>query len=141
MYTSEYPIINVTVDVCILARNQLLLIRRGKDPFKGKLALPGGYVNADETLVQAAARELKEETGLTFPEHEFRYEGYLDDVDRDPRGRNISIVFGIYLADLDLIKSAQAGDDAAEVVIVPLEKARGNHEDFAFDHWDAIFML
>ena len=71
MYTSDYPIFSVTVDVvCLTVRRdsfQVLLVERGSDPFEGQLALPGGFVEIDEELEHAARRELREETSVDAP--------------------------------------------------------------------------
>ena len=68
-YVYDWPRPMVTVDAAVFAffghRARLLLVRRGKEPFKGKWALPGGFIEIDEELEDAVARELAEETGLT----------------------------------------------------------------------------
>ena len=102
----------VTVDAVVFAlgkgRTNVLLINRGKEPFKGRWALPGGFVGMDEELCVAAGRELAEETGLVGIELE--QIGAFGKCGRDPRGRNISVVFmGIAGKDKTRVK---AGDDA-----------------------------
>ena len=73
VHTSKYPIFSVTVDVvCLTVRDdrfQVLLIRRGETPHKGKLALPGGFVRISEDLEAAARRELAEETAVAAPRY------------------------------------------------------------------------
>ena len=94
-YTYSYPRPAVTVDCLIFKQKgeiwQLLLIQRDKPPFEGSWALPGGFVDIDEPLEQAAERELEEETGMSGIRlkqfHTFGQPG------RDPRGRTISIVY------------------------------------------------
>jgi len=107
------------------SKPEILLIKRGNDPFKGKWALPGGFVDENESLEVAAARELKEETGLNgillTQMHAFGNPG------RDPRGHTVSVVYVGYLP-LDL--EAIAGDDAAEVAWFKLDSL----PDLAFDH-------
>ena len=93
-YTYDHPRPAVTVDAVVFSRGDgvwnVLLIQRGQEPFAGKWALPGGFVEMDETLERAAARELEEETGITgITLEQLRAFG---DPGRDPRGRTISIV-------------------------------------------------
>jgi 8-oxo-dGTP diphosphatase len=112
----------VTVDAVTVAPSadggpSVLLIRRAHDPFAGSWALPGGFVDSDEDLEQAARRELAEETGVVA--HSMRQIGAFGDPGRDPRGRSISIAF---LAVLDAMSSAQAGDDAAEARWFPIDR-------------------
>ena len=94
-YTYKYPRPSVTVDLVIftIAENDLkvLLIRRNGQPFKDNWALPGGFVEIDESLEKAAARELKEEAGVTKVYLEQLYT--FGDPKRDPRGRVISVSY------------------------------------------------
>ena len=103
MYTSEYPIFSVTVDVvCLTVRRdsfQVLLVERGSDPFEGQLALPGGFVEIDEELEHAARRELQEETSIDGPYFIEQLATY-GTPDRDPRGRMVSIAHLVIAPDL-----------------------------------------
>lgn len=116
----------VTVDVVLLSsRRSVLLVKRKCEPFKGRWALPGGFLEKMETLAAAAARELEEETGLAGIElHQLRA---FDDPDRDPRGRTISIAF---LGIPNVEAPPQAGSDAADCRWVPLDHL----PPMAFDH-------
>ncbi len=113
-YTYEHPRPSVTVDLAIftIADNDLkvLLIRRAQEPFKNKWALPGGFVEMDESLEEAAARELKEEASVSDVYLEQLYT--FGDPNRDPRGRVISVA---YFALVDASRqNIRAADDAAE---------------------------
>lgn len=123
----------VSVDAAVFGlfkdKVKLLLINRGKEPFKGKWALPGGFVGMDEELEDAVARELKEETGLANVLLEQLHT--FGKVGRDPRGRQITVVFmGIVTNEQNIIK---AGDDAAEAQWFDIENLP---KDLAFDHND-----
>lgn len=113
-YTYKYPRPSVTVDLVIftIAENDLkvLLIRRNGQPFKDNWALPGGFVEIDESLEKAAARELKEEAGVTKVYLEQLYT--FGDPKRDPRGRVISVSY-FALVDAEQQK-IRAASDAAE---------------------------
>jgi 8-oxo-dGTP diphosphatase len=128
-YCYEYPRPSVTVDVVIVTREpepRVLLIRRKHEPFAGAWAIPGGFVDMDESLEAAAARELREETGVTAGPLEQLHA--FGDPNRDPRGRTISVV---YLARVDPGQvHPEAADDAAEVAWHPLETP----PRLAFDH-------
>jgi 8-oxo-dGTP diphosphatase len=110
----DLPRPSVTVDLVILtiAEQDLkaLLIRRGEEPFKGRWALPGGFVEIDESLERAAARELKEEAGVRDVYLEQLYT--FGDPKRDPRGRVISVVY-FALIDAGRQRIAAASDAAA----------------------------
>ena len=128
-YTYDYPRPMVTVDAAILSMREgtrhVLLIRRGRPPFEGTWALPGGFVEIDEPLETAAARELAEETGLTgLALHQLHTFG---DPGRDPRGRSISVV---YWGEAPPDAVATGGDDAAEAGWFPVDKLPA----LAFDH-------
>jgi 8-oxo-dGTP diphosphatase len=130
-YIYDWPRPMVTVDTVVFVffkgKVKVLLIKRGNEPFKGKWALPGGFVGIDEELEVAAERELAEETGLVnVPLEQLHTFGRCG---RDPRGRQVTIAFmGIAKEGLDTIK---AGDDAAGVQWFDIEKLP---KDMAFDH-------
>ncbi len=134
-YVYDWPRPMVTVDAVVFGffRNKakLLLINRRDEPYKGKWALPGGYVEIDEELEDAVVRELAEETGLTaVPLQQMHTFGKCG---RDPRGRQITIVFfGIARKGKNEIK---AGDDAAQAQWFDIEELP---KDMAFDHNEVI---
>ncbi|MBS0244306.1 MAG: NUDIX hydrolase [Proteobacteria bacterium] len=100
----------LTVDcVAIDNKGRILFIRRGRPPFKGHYALPGGFVDVGETVEDACRRELIEETGVKAGK--LTLIGVYSDPRRDPRGHTVSVAF------LARVRSpkAKAGDDAAAV--------------------------
>ncbi len=113
-YVYEWPRPMVTADAAVFAffdgGARLLLIQRKRDPYEGRWALPGGFVEIDEDLPEAVARELAEETGLKgIALEQLRTFGRPG---RDPRGRTITVAyFGIAEKDWDQV---QAADDAAD---------------------------
>jgi 8-oxo-dGTP diphosphatase len=114
-YTYPYPRPSVTVDMVLFVylENELkvLLIQRGGEPFHGQWALPGGFVMMEESLDDAARRELKEETGIDNVYLEQLYT--FGAPDRDPRGRVITVAyFALLSADEALHMTIQGGDDA-----------------------------
>jgi 8-oxo-dGTP diphosphatase len=133
-YTYDYPRPMVSVDAVVLrereGRLEVLLIRRGKPPFEGMHALPGGFVEMDEDLREAAARELREETGLDGVALEQL--AAFGRPDRDPRGRCISIAFVGRLEQDDA--PVTAGDDAADVAW----RDTAELPPLAFDHDEII---
>lgn len=128
-HSYDYPRPALTVDLALVTREdrpRVLLIRRKKDPFAGRWALPGGFVDEGERLIDAARRELREETGTTVGELEQLYTA--GDPGRDPRGWTVSVVY-LGRVDADQLKPV-AADDAAEVGWFPLDELPG----LAFDH-------
>ena len=127
-YTYKYPRPAVTADCIVITKEaepKVLLIERGGEPFKGCWALPGGFMNMDETTEQCAFRELEEETGLKIGEvHQI---GAYSRVDRDPRGRTITVA---YLAVVDAPIAVKGQDDAAKAQWFPLSAL----PELAFDH-------
>lgn len=130
MYSYEYPRPSVTVDIVLITdrhpNQEVLLIRRKNPPFKGFWALPGGFINMDESLEESALRELFEETNISVVQ--LTQVGTFGEPDRDPRGRVITVAY------VGVIKPEQqraiAGSDAAEVRWFSLL----NLPQLAFDH-------
>ena len=99
----------LTVDCVVFdASGAVLLIERKYSPFKGRLALPGGFVEVGETVEAACRRELMEETGVKARRLELL--GVYSDPGRDPRGPTVSVVFLTRVRS----KKVKAGDDAAD---------------------------
>ncbi len=131
-YTYEYPRPAVTADCIVMTKEKdpkVLLIERGHEPFKGCWAFPGGFMNMDETTEQCAIRELEEETGLKV--NEIKQIGAYSKVDRDPRGRTITIA---YLALVDKPLPVRGQDDAAKAQWFSIK----NLPKLAFDHEDIM---
>ena len=131
-YTYKYPRPAVTTDCVVFTKEKepkVLLIQRGNEPYKGCWAFPGGFMNMEETAEECAVRELKEETGLTVKQ--IQQIGAYSKVDRDPRGRTVSIA---YLAIVDTPTAVSGMDDAAKAAWFPLASLL----DLAFDHKDIM---
>lgn len=134
MYCYDFPRPSVTVDIVLLTdalpHPQVLLIRRKNPPFSNLWALPGGFLEMDETLHESALRELHEETHIS--EVQLTQIGAFGNPNRDPRGRVITIAY------LGIVNSEQqkavAGSDASEVAWF----STLNLPQLAFDHNDII---
>ena len=135
-FTYDYPRLALTVDAVVFRNNngvrEVLLIQRKHYPFEGMWALPGGFVDMEETCEQAIIRELKEETNLSISTlkqlHTFSALG------RDPRGRTVSVTF-FGIADL-ANSEVVGGDDANDARWFDLN----DMPVLAFDHIDAVQM-
>ncbi|WP_455615600.1 NUDIX domain-containing protein [Eisenbergiella sp.] len=130
----DYERPSVTVDMLIFAvdksgeNKRLLLIKRKNHPYLGCWALPGGFVEMKESLQDAAARELEEETGVKGMRLEQLYT--FGEVERDPRTRIISVAYMAVVDDEEL--PVQAGDDAAEAVWFRVGREEGKNGEFIF---------
>lgn len=124
----------LTVDAVILINNKkdLVLIRRKNPPFKGVLALPGGFVNIGETVEEACIREAFEETNVNVKI--LKIIGVFSDPKRDPRGHTVSVAF--LCETLTKNEKPKAKDDAAALEIVPLENV--SSLKLSFDHKEII---
>lgn len=135
-YTYDYPRPAVTADIIILKTisNQqfVLLIKRKHHPFESIWALPGGFLEMDETLEETALRELQEETGIAGIE--LKQFHTFSKVNRDPRHRTITTVFiGYAVGNISIV----AGDDAANVKWFAIDEL----PPLAFDHREVMEML
>jgi ADP-ribose pyrophosphatase YjhB (NUDIX family) len=133
-HTYQHPRAALTVDCVVFAMDdenlKVLLIERGLPPFEGEWALPGGFIDVEETADEAARRELAEETGLEkiYLEQLYTFSG----LDRDPRGRVISIA---YYALINLIDHrVQAATDAREAAWFSVNDL----PTLAFDHAEIL---
>jgi 8-oxo-dGTP diphosphatase len=147
MYKYDYPRAALTVDAIVFVKERIpslsnenkkdgmlekayvLLIERGREPFKNKWALPGGFIEMDEILEAACKRELLEETGLAVDKMT-QFKTY-DAIDRDPRHRTISVIYYTELIEKQQVKG---GDDAARAEWFPISDL----PELAFDHKQII---
>ncbi len=131
-YAYRYPRAAVTTDSVVFGYDgtdlQVLLIRRGVEPYKGSWALPGGFLRMNESVEECAFRELQEETSLEVEQIE--QFGVFSAIGRDPRGRVITIAF-YALVKKDKVKG---GDDADDAQWFPLNSL----PHLAFDHYDIL---
>lgn len=131
-FTYDFPRASLTVDsilICGKTDPSILLIKRKNEPYKNSWAFPGGFLDMDETLLTAAHRELKEETGITCDK--LTQLNIYDSIDRDPRGRTISVAFYAFVEE-EL--KAVAQDDASDAQWFKLSNLPG----LAFDHAQII---
>lgn len=130
----KYPRPAVTTDCVIFGTEgdvvKVLLVERGSEPYKGRWAFPGGFLNMDETAEEGALRELREETGYAAAHVEQLYT--FSGVDRDPRGRTISIAFYAIVP----LRSVKGSDDAARARWFSIDEI----PPLAFDHDEMLRM-
>ncbi len=135
MKFSEYPRPALTVDMVVFSTQSgklhVLLIQRGAQPFAGEWALPGGFVNIDEPLEAAAARELEEETGLIGIDLEQLHT--YGDPQRDPRGRVVTVAY-VGLLPSEARTDVHGADDAERAEWFPID----NLPQLAFDHHQIV---
>ena len=133
-YTYEYPRPALTADCVVFCKDSdglsVLLIERANEPFKGCWAFPGGFMDMDENAEECARRELKEETGLEV--RAMRQLGAFTDVNRDPRGRTVSIAYYAVIEKTEV----KGSDDAAQARWFPIDSI----PSLAFDHEKILAM-
>ncbi|MDN5279265.1 MAG: 8-oxo-dGTP diphosphatase [Clostridiales bacterium] len=130
-YTYEFPRPSVTLDAVVLRTPalkfpEILLIKRGREPFAGSWALPGGFLEMEESPLFGAARELLEETGLS--ELPLKPLFTCGEPGRDPRGRTITMLFGCLVRDVE--QAPKGSDDADEAAWFSFDHL----PELAFDH-------
>lgn len=118
--------ISVGVDIAIEKDGKIVLIRRGNEPFKNEFAFPGGYVEFDETVEDAAIREAKEETGLEVELIDIV--GVYSGPDRDPRGSSVAVLFSAKPSGGNL----KSGGDAQDAKFFDLSETK--KLKVSFDH-------
>jgi 8-oxo-dGTP diphosphatase len=132
MITREHTYLRLAVDLAILTVRQdalqVLVITRANEPFRGRPALPGGFLRDDEDIADGAVRELLEETGLDGRRLHLEQLKAYGAPDRDPRGRVVSVAFLAMMPDLPL---PTAGSDASSAAWAPVDKVLGT---LSFDH-------
>jgi 8-oxo-dGTP diphosphatase len=135
---SDHPAFAVTVDLVVLTIRadalQALVVRRGEAPFKGRWALPGGFVHADEDLATAATRELLEETSLSRDDVHLEQLATFGAPRRDPRMRVVTVAYLALAADLPI---PRAGTDAADAQWQRADELLEGHR-LAFDHAEIL---
>ena len=139
-YQKKYKIPSLTTDALVLRKHKddeyhdILLVTRGHDPFAGKLAFPGGFVNYGEDPEHGCIRELKEETELEGKDIELLT--VRGDPKRDPRRHVVTIV---YLVNVDPDSQPKGGDDAKDAKFYDLKDIIKNQKDnMSFDHFSII---
>ena len=139
-YQKKYKIPSLTTDALVLRKHKddeyhdILLVTRGRDPFAGKLAFPGGFVNYGEDPEHGCIRELKEETELEGKDIELLT--VRGDPKRDPRRHVVTIV---YLVNVDPDSQPKGGDDAKDAKFYDLKDIIKNQKDnMSFDHFSII---
>lgn len=128
------------VDLVIFVKSgretKVLSILRGKNPFLGMWANPGGNIDEGEEPIEAAVRELWEETGIKVSESQLKYVGKFDNPWRDPRNKNC--ISHAFVAVFDQFPDVTAGDDAKECRWNSVDGNGNVLSDMAFDHAEII---
>ncbi len=131
---SQYPAFAVTVDVVVLTMAEgllhVLLVCRGEAPYEGMWAIPGGFKRPEETLDEAAKRELREETGVDAASLLAQFGAY-GDPGRDPRLNVVTVAYLAVLRDVGLVAG---GSDAAAAALLPVADVLSGKIELAFDH-------
>lgn len=140
---APYPPIFVTTDAVVVQSGHILLVQRGHFPGKGLWALPGGFLNPGEAIVDGVIRELKEETKIKVPVPVLKgsivAQRVFDDVHRSSRGRTITHSFLFQLNADHALPKVKGSDDAAFATWVPLSQV--TRQMMFEDHFDIIINL
>lgn len=133
--SAPYPPVFSTADALVVQSGHVLLIERGGDYGRGLWALPGGFLDQDESLLQCALRELREETGLDIDKKFLKTSQIFDAPDRSPRGRTVTKVHHFEL-DGNALPKVTGGDDANRAFWLPLGELDGTK--MFEDHYSII---
>lgn len=139
-----YKPVFVTTDAVVVQSGHILVIRRGHQPGKGLLALPGGFLQPELTLEDNAIKELKEETQIKIPSAVLRgsikASRPFDYPERSARGRTVTFAYFIELEPSlkDGLPKVKGGDDAAKAFWLPLSALGENEDKFFEDHYSVI---
>ena len=139
---APFPPTFMTVDAVVVQSGHILLVRRGDMPGKGLWALPGGFLNQDEKMLDGAIRELKEETKIKVPvpvlKGSIKSSHTFDAPNRSQRGRTITQAFFIDLGFDSKLPKVKGSDDAEKAFWVPLDEVVRNRDKFFEDHFSII---
>jgi bifunctional NMN adenylyltransferase/nudix hydrolase len=139
--SAPFPPTFVTVDSLVIKSGHVLLVKRGAMPGKGLWALPGGFLNQDETLLDGAIRELREETRIKVPvqvlKGSIKASKTFDAPNRSTRGRTITQAFFIDLGNGELDR-VRGSDDAEKALWMPLNEVAKQRDRFMEDHFFII---
>ncbi|KAF1022282.1 MAG: Bifunctional NMN adenylyltransferase/Nudix hydrolase [Paracidovorax wautersii] len=141
---APYPPTLITTDALVLCAGHVLLVQRGELPGRGLYALPGGFLNPNETLAQGARRELLEETGLALPDDLApEQSAVFDHPDRSLRGRTVTHGFLWRLAGdtAGALPPVQGQDGAAHAVWLPVADLQGLEDRFFDDHFHMLLHM
>lgn len=138
-YVYGYPMPSITATCVVICAGHFAVITRRDEPFKGCLALPGGFMNLDETNVAACVREAREEIGIILDEKDLQLVCVNDAPNRDPRGRIVDFAYSVIIP-LATSQDFKAGDDAESAAWLPIEEFEDPERRpiFAFDHEQVI---
>lgn len=138
---APYPVIFTTVDAVVVQSGHVLMVKRKACPGEGLWAIPGGFLNPNETIVKAMLRELKEETKISVPvpvlEGHIKARHVFDHPQRSERGRTVTHAFLIELPAGPLPK-VKGGDDAAQAMWFPLQDIEKKRDTLYEDHGDIV---
>jgi bifunctional NMN adenylyltransferase/nudix hydrolase len=139
---APFPPTFMTVDAVVVQSGHILLVKRGDMPGKGLWALPGGFLNQDEKMLDGAIRELKEETKIKVPvpvlKGSIKASKTFDAPNRSARGRTITQAFYIDLGFDDKLPKVKGSDDAEKAFWVPLNEVVAQRDRFFEDHFHII---
>ena len=138
--SAPYPPIFSTVDAIVVQSGHVLMVKRKEIPGKGLWALPGGFINQHERIIDAVFRELSEETKIKVPEKVLRGSidkvEVFDDPNRSARGRTITHAYLIKLEDNESLPKVKGSDDALVAQWIPIVQLK--REEIFEDHFDII---